>query len=99
VQEEHHNDAVIDSLIEKEAVCRGGDVVLLVFQSHHVQVEQVPVHLAVARRRVPPAVRQHPNTLRTLMTLQPVCIYITLMQGNLQYLTTWECWWGSHLLT
>ena len=51
-------------------MCGCSDVVLLVFQRHDVQVQQVTVHLAIARRRVPPTVRQHPHTLRTLRELQ-----------------------------
>jgi len=65
---------VVDWLVEKEAVRRRGDVVLLIFQRHHVQVQQVAVHLAIARRRVPPTVRQHPDTLRTLTKFQQIRI-------------------------
>ena len=41
-------------------------MILLVLESHDVQVQKIAVHLTVTRRRVPPTVRYHPDTLWTL---------------------------------
>lgn len=58
----------VNSLVEVEAPCGGGDADVALLHRHDVQVHEVAVHLPVPRRRVPAAHGQDLQALHGLVT-------------------------------